>query len=81
MPVNSFLKTVLSSVIRILTALRQKLGSSRSNWGALQRKVPVDTKRKLNVHETFRERPARLTEQLTHIQFASCVYGVFLKIS
>ena len=38
---------------------------------------PVDTGRKLDVHNTFRRRP----ERLMYVQFTSCVYGVVMNIS
>ena len=39
-------------------------------------KNPLDTGRKLNLHETFRRRPEPLTERLVYAKFTSCVQGV-----
>ena len=36
---------------------------------------PLDTGRKLNVHKTFRRRPAS-SERLMYVQFTSCIQGV-----
>ena len=36
--------------------------------------IPVDTRRKLNVHKTFRRRRTS-AERLMYVQFTSCVYG------
>ena len=41
----------------------------------IQRNNPVDTRRKLNVHKTFRRRPGRLLNSYVHSIYVLCLLG------